>query len=81
MALGVVGSNPIIHPKRKQTLVYSRASVFLNTQLTSDGVWPNGKATDFDSVDAGSIPATPTMLSVHNASELWTLSFYMLLCI
>lgn len=23
------------------------------------GVWPNGKATDFDSVYAGSIPATP----------------------
>ena len=25
---------------------------------------------------AGSSPVTQTMLSVHNASELWTLSFY-----
>ena len=25
---------------------------------------------------AGSIPVTRTMLSVHNASELWTLSFF-----
>ena len=59
MALGVVGSNPIIHPKRKGHSL--KASVLFISENVDNGVWPNGKATDFDSVDAGSIPATPTM--------------------
>ena len=34
-----------------------------------------------DAEAAGSSPVTSTILSFHNASELWTLSFYVLLCI
>ena len=52
-------------PHTKKTL--AKASVFSYPQERSaagkvdTGVWPNGQATDFDSVDAGSIPATPTI--------------------
>lgn len=68
MALGVVGSNPIIHPKRKDI----RESGCLLTFIGGFdiGVWPNGKATDFDSVDVGSIPAIPTISSTSFEVEL-----------
>ena len=73
MALGVVGSNPIIHPKRKGHS--HQADVLFISAKVNNGVWPNGKATDFDSVDAGSIPATPTKYSRMGRIPFGCISF------
>ena len=64
MALGVVGSNPIIHPIIFTTDDAQFTQWYFLTQLrlASDiGASPNGKAEDFDSSIAGSTPAVPAI--------------------